>query len=91
MVKQELNRKDLPENPIKLFNDWLQEAMDTIESDANAFTLSTVGANTFPNTRVLLLKGVSDEGFVFFTNYNSHKGQEMELNPKVGLNFFGLL
>ena len=86
--KQELNRKDLPENPIQLFNAWLHEAMDTIEKDANAFTLSTVDTNTFPSTRVLLLKEVSDEGFVFFTNYNSHKGQEMEVNPKVGLNFF---
>ena len=86
--KQELNRKDLPENPIQLFNAWLNEAMDNIEKDANAFTLSTVDTNTFPSTRVLLLKEVSDEGFVFFTNYNSHKGQEMEVNPKVGLNFF---
>ena len=86
--KQELNRKDLPENPIQLFDAWLQEAMDAIEKDANAFTLSTVDANAFPSTRVLLLKEVSDEGFVFFTNYNSHKGKEMEANPKVALNFF---
>ena len=86
--KQELNRKDLPENPIQLFNVWLQEAMDAIDKDANAFTLTTVDANSFPNTRVLLLKKISDNGFVFFTNYNSHKGTEMEVNPKVALNFF---
>ena len=86
--QQKLNRKDLPENPIKLFDSWLQEAMHTIESDANAFTLSTVGANTFPSSRVLLLKEANDKGFVFFTNYKSHKGQEMEVNPKVALNFF---
>ena len=86
--KQELNRKDLPENPIQLFNAWLQEAMDTIEKDANAFTLSTVDANDFPSTRVLLLKEVSDNGFVFYTNYNSQKGRQMQLNSKVALNFF---
>ena len=86
--KHELNRKDLPENPIQLFDIWLHEAMDSIESDANAFILSTVTANTFPSSRVLLLKEVSDKGFVFFTNYKSQKGQEMELNPKVALNFF---
>ena len=86
--KHELNRKDLPENPIQLFDIWLHEAMDSIESDANAFTLSTVTANTFPSSRVLLLKEVTDKGFVFFTNYKSQKGQEMELNPKVALNFF---
>ena len=85
---QELNRNDLTENPIQLFNIWLQKAMDTIKKDANAFTLSTLDTNAFPSTRVLLLKEVSDEGFVFFTNYNSNKGQQMELNPKVGLNFF---
>ena len=86
--KQELNRKDLPENPIQLFDAWLQEAMDTIEKDANTFTLSTIDANSFPSTRVLLLKEVTDEGFMFFTNYNSHKGKELEVNPKVALNFF---
>ena len=86
--KQELNRKDLSENPIQMFDTWLQEAIDNIEKDANAFTLSTVGANAFPSSRVLLLKEVNNKGFVFFTNYKSHKGQEIEVNPKVSLNFF---
>lgn len=86
--KQELNRKDLPENPIQLFEAWMQEAMDTVEKDANALTLSTIGASGFPSTRVVLLKEVREEGFVFFSNYNSQKGQEMEANPKVALNFF---
>lgn len=86
--KQTLNRKDLPQNPIELFQSWLQEAMDTIEKDANAFTLSTVASNGFPNSRVVLLKEVRKEGFVFFTNYNSQKGQEIDQNPQVSLNFF---
>lgn len=86
--QHELNRKDLPENPIQLFDSWLQEALDKIKSDANAFTLSTVGANSFPSSRVLLLKEVNDKGFVFFTNYKSQKGKEMEVNSKVALNFF---
>ena len=86
--KQVLNRDDLHDNPIQLFDVWLQEAMDTIDKDANAFTLSTVDVNSFPSSRVLLLKGVSNDGFVFFTNYKSHKGQDMEVNPKVALNFY---
>lgn len=86
--KHVLNRKDLHENPIQLFDAWLQDAMNTIEKDANAFTLSTIDVNSFPSSRVLLLKEVSNDGFVFFTNYNSHKGKEMEVNPKVALNFF---
>ena len=87
-VKQELNSNDLRKNPIQLFDSWLQEAMETIEKDANAFTLSTIGTNLFPNSRVLLLKEVSDDGFTFFTNYSSQKGQEIERNPNVALNFY---
>ncbi len=86
--KQELNRKDLPENPFKLFNSWLKEAMHIVKADANAFTLSTVDANAFPSSRVLLLKEANDKGFIFYTNYNSHKGHDLEVNPKVALNFF---
>ena len=85
---QKLKRGDLPENPIQLFDDWMQKAMDSIEKDPNAFTLSTIGKNTFPNSRILLLREVSDNGFVFYTNYNSQKGREMQLNSKVALNFF---
>lgn len=86
--KQELNRKDLPENPIQLFKSWMQEAMDTLKKDANAFTLSTLGVDGFPSGRMVLLKEVREEGFVFFTNYNSQKSQDIEGNPKVALNFF---
>ena len=87
-LKKELNSMDLPENPIQLFDAWLQEAMATVEKDPNAFTLSTCDKNSFPNSRVLLLREVTNDGFIFFTNYNSKKGQEMELNSKVALNFF---
>lgn len=85
---QQLNRKDLPENPIQLFNNWLEEAMDNVVKDPNAFTLSTSDKNNFPNSRVLLLREVTDDGFIFFSNYNSQKAQEMESNIKVALNFF---
>ena len=87
-LKKELNSTDLPENPVELFDAWLQEAMETVEKDPNAFTLSTYDKNSFPNSRVLLLREVTNDGFIFFTNYNSKKGQEMELNSKVALNFF---
>jgi pyridoxamine 5'-phosphate oxidase len=77
------------DHPINLFEIWFKEAeqSDFIE-EANAMTLSTLGKSGFPKSRVVLLKGFSEEGFVFFTNYESEKGQSMLHNPKVGITFF---
>jgi pyridoxamine 5'-phosphate oxidase len=77
------------DHPINLFRTWFKEAeqSDFIE-EANAMTLSTLGKRGFPKARVVLLKGFSEEGFVFFTNYDSEKGMSLLLNPKVGISFF---
>jgi len=72
-------------NPLDLFQSWFQDALK-MEKDANAMTLST-GLEQ-PTSRVVLLKEVNEKGFVFFTNYSSQKGLEIEMNPNVGLLFF---
>ena len=85
--KSELNFKDLSSNPIVLFKDWLSQAIP-LSNDANAFVLSTVDNNSIASSRVLLLRDVSEYGFIFFTNYASRKSQDIESNPHVCMNFF---
>ena len=85
--KSELNVKDLTEEPIILFQQWLSQAI-TYSNDANAFVLSTVNSNGVPSSRVLLLRDATEKGFSFFTNYSSRKSQEIEVNPNICMNFF---
>tara|TARA_R110000868_G_scaffold185061_4_gene426839 strand:- start:368 stop:1012 length:645 start_codon:yes stop_codon:yes gene_type:complete len=87
--KSELLETAIPEDPITLFNRWFHEVEDFggIE-EVNAMTVSTVGVDDFPRSRVVLLKQYNEEGFVFYTNYNSDKGKAIDLNPKVCLSFF---
>ena len=77
------------ENPLKLFNKWFDEISETnLEIEINAMTLSTIDNDGFPRNRVVLLKYFSDEGFTFFTNYNSNKAKSILKNNKVSLSFF---
>ena len=87
--KSELLLKDTPENPIELFRTWFNE-VDTHfpQDETNAMTISTIGLNGFPKSRVVLLKKFTFEGFIFYTNYKSEKGIAIENNPKVCLSFF---
>ena len=85
--KSELNVKDLTEEPITLFQQWISQAI-AYSNDANAFVLSTVNSNGVPSSRVLLLRDATKKGFSFFTNYSSRKSQEIEVNPNVCMNFF---
>lgn len=73
--------------PFELFSLWFEEARSSEPSDANAMSLATVDADGFPNVRMVLLKDLDDNGFVFFTNYQSKKGSELEANPKAALCF----
>jgi pyridoxamine 5'-phosphate oxidase len=86
--KGHLRRANMLDHPIKQFDKWLGEYSARQISDFNAMTLSTVGRDGKPHSRVLLLKGIEREGFVFYTNYESDKGREMEDNPNVALTFF---
>jgi pyridoxamine 5'-phosphate oxidase len=87
--REELRKKDCPENPLELFQTWFYEAKDCDAiSEANAMSISTIGTDGFPKNRVVLLKKYTWEGFIFYTNYNSEKGLAILKNPKVCLSFF---
>lgn len=87
--KSELLETNLPEDPINLFNRWFFEVKEFGGVDeVNAMTVSTIGLDGFPKSRVVLLKQFSYEGFIFYTNYNSEKGKAIEANPNVCLSFF---
>lgn len=76
------------DNPIDQFRDWFNDAVNAGIEDVNAMCLSTVANNGRPSSRIVLLKDITDDGIVFFTNYNSRKGQEIEQNPFVSLCFY---
>lgn len=87
--KSELLEVNIPEDPINLFNTWFHEVEDFGGVDeVNAMTVSTIGLDGFPKSRVVLLKKYNEEGFIFYTNYNSEKGKAIENNPNVCLSFF---
>ena len=83
----ELNEKDLTAEPLVMFSRWLQEAVNTGVTEPNAMTLATATTEGRPSARVVLLKEVNSEGFVFFTNYLSRKGRELLENPHAALVF----
>lgn len=82
-----LNEGDLTEHPIELFRKWLSDAIAVPEEEPTAMTLSTC-SNGRPDSRIVLLKEVQDSGFVFFTNYESSKGNQLSTDNRVALNFF---
>ena len=74
-------------DPIAQFELWLNQALEAQLPEPNAMTLATVGADARPSTRVVLIKGVDARGLVWFTNYESRKGQELALHPHAALQF----
>lgn len=85
---QSLCENEVATNPIDQFTKWWDEAVASNIDEVNAMTLATVDANCKPSARIVLLKGYEAEGFIFFTNYNSQKGQEIAANPFASLVFF---
>ena len=83
-----LSEGDAQVEPIAQFRQWLDEAVRAELLDATAMTLATVSPDGGPDARIVLLKEVGAEGFVFFTNYDSAKGAELEANPRACLVFF---
>lgn len=83
-----LNPDDLLTDPIAQFQKWFQEWLAINPLEPTAMTLSTVDDHGYPDSRVVLLKEIWQEQFVFFTNYDSHKGQQIGKNPHVALNFY---
>lgn len=82
-----LRRKDLKTNPVDQFNLWLQQAIDAKLTDPTAMTVATVDENGQPFQRIVLLKYVDTQGFVFYTNLGSRKAQQIEVNSRVSLHF----
>lgn len=83
-----LLESDVAPDPIQQFRRWFDEAMAAGVEEVNAMTLATASAEGVPAARIVLLKGFDTNGFVFFTNYNSAKGAQLEENPRACLVFF---
>ncbi|CAI8754442.1 MULTISPECIES: pyridoxamine 5'-phosphate oxidase [Pseudomonas] len=79
-----------PEQPFALFRQWFDDALKTEQPpvEANAMTLATVDGDGRPHCRIVLLKGLDEQGFTFFTNYESAKGQQLLVNPFAAMTFF---
>ncbi|MBL0145342.1 MAG: pyridoxamine 5'-phosphate oxidase [Chitinophagaceae bacterium] len=86
--QQTLSENELEANPFTQFGKWWHDATTSEVDEINAMTLATVKSNGVPSSRTVLLKGFDERGFVFFTNYNSNKGIELEQNSNACLVFF---
>lgn len=86
--KTALHREDLDASAIKQFEKWFDEAVAQQVIDVNAMTVSTVSLDGMPSARIVLLRSFDERGFVFYTNYQSHKARDLSYNPKVCLSFF---
>ncbi len=82
-----LNETDINPNPIQQFAHWFHQAVDADILEPNAMTLATATPDGQPSARIVLLKGFSDRGFTFYTNYASDKGKQLEDNPQAALVF----
>jgi pyridoxamine 5'-phosphate oxidase len=85
---QTLLEAEVATHPIEQFDRWWQQVKASAIDEPNAMTLATASADGMPNARIVLLKGFDSEGFVFFTNYESYKGKQLEENPRACLVFF---
>lgn len=87
--KGALNLEDSEPKPLDQFDKWFKEWSEVVgQEEVNVMSLSTIGLDGFPKTRIMLLKEYNADGFVFYTNYSSEKGKAMEANPNVCLNMF---
>ena len=86
--KGRLDIVDMDPNPFNQFISWYEEAKEFGMIESNALTLSTVDSQLRPSSRIVLLKEINQEGFIFYTNYTSQKAKEMEANPLVSALFF---
>ena len=85
---QSLEENDAYDDAIQQFSYWWKEAVNSEIEEVNAMTLATATTAGIPSARIVLLKDYDEKGFVFFTNYQSHKGKELEENPKAAIVFF---
>lgn len=86
--KQTLHENEVNKEPVLQFEKWFREAVETKVNEPNAMALSTVSADHKPSTRIVLLRNFDENGFVFYTNYTSRKGEEIRQNNNAALLFF---
>ncbi|MBI3112818.1 MAG: pyridoxamine 5'-phosphate oxidase [Ignavibacteriales bacterium] len=86
--RRSLNEQDVDPNPFVQFGHWLDEAIRSEMIEPNAMILATASADALPSARVVLLKGFDERGFLFFTNYESRKAEELRKNPQAALLFY---
>jgi pyridoxamine 5'-phosphate oxidase len=87
-ARARLDEADVSHDPVVEFARWFAEAQEAQVADANAMTLATATADGQPSARIVLLKAFDERGFVFFTDYRSRKGAELEANPRAALVFY---
>ena len=87
-AQKSLLEHDVSDNPILQFGQWWEEAIAAEIEEPNAMTLATASTDAVPSARIVLLKEFNERGFVFYTNYQSYKGQQLAENPKACLVFF---
>lgn len=85
--KGRLTPGNLNDNPLEQFDHWLNDAIHSDEYEPTAMTVATVSTDGHPSTRTVLLKGVENGRFIFFTNYESRKGRQLTANPYISLSF----
>lgn len=85
--RAELSESSSNANPLLQFDQWLQEAVNAEVPEPNAMTVATVGGDLRPSTRIVLIKGYDERGIVWYTNYDSRKGQQLAGNPFAALQF----
>ncbi|MBL4592554.1 MAG: pyridoxamine 5'-phosphate oxidase [Flavobacteriales bacterium] len=83
-----LNEDSVNKNPMEQYTLWFEEAVNAQLLDPYAMSITTVNSSGQPSTRIVYMRGIKDEGFIFYTNFNSGKGKDLEQNKKVALNFF---
>jgi len=83
-----LDETSVDADPIRQFETWFKQALDARLPEPNTMTLATVDARGYPSARILLIKGVDERGFVFYTNYESRKGADLAVNPHASLLFY---
>lgn len=87
-IHKPFEEKDAAQDPIQQFKSWLDLAVEKVLDMPNAMTLATVSSNGEPSARIVLLKHYDEQGFEFYTNYTSQKGQDLDKNPKASLLFY---
>ncbi len=87
-ARDSLDETSVDADPIRQFEAWFKQALDARLPEPNTMTLATVDARGYPSARIVLIKGVDERGFVFFTNYESRKGLDLAANPRASLLFY---